>query len=80
MKMNLSSILLLVPVLGIFAIGCTGVRPSNLGVKEGRLAPCPATPNCVSSQSRDKEHAIEPLAFTGDVARAHGSSNGLFSA
>lgn len=69
--MNLLSILLLIPVLSIFAIGCTGVRPSNLGVKEGRLAPCPGSPNCVSSQSRDKAHAIDPLLFTGDVAKAH---------
>lgn len=71
MKMNLLSILFLIPVLSIFAISCTGVRPTNLGVKEGRLAPCPASPNCVSSQSRDKEHAIEPFPFTGDVAKAH---------
>jgi len=69
--MNHLSILLLIPVLSIFAIGCTGVRPSDLGVKEGRLAPCPASPNCVSSQSREKEHAIEPILFTGEVAKAH---------
>jgi len=41
-----------------------GKRPSNLGVKAGKLAPCPDTPNCVSSQSEDSEHAIKPLPYT----------------
>lgn len=44
--------------------GCKGVAPGNLGIHEGRLAPCPATPNCVSSQSTDKEHAVDPLRYT----------------
>ena len=51
-------------------VACTGTRPLNLGVKEGKLAPCPSTPNCVSSQSSDKEHSIEPLAYTGYADRA----------
>jgi uncharacterized protein (DUF1499 family) len=38
-------------------------RPDNLGVKDGRLAPCRRTPNCVSSQAdpADTEHYIAPL-------------------
>ena len=38
-------------------------RPHNLGVKDGRLAPCRRTPNCVSSQADpgDSEHYIAPL-------------------
>lgn len=40
-----------------------GKRPTNLGVKAGKLTPCPNTPNCVSSQSSDPEHAIEPLPY-----------------
>lgn len=47
-----------------------GKRPKNLGVHEGKLAPCPGSPNCVSSQASDSTHAIEPLAFTGDAAIA----------
>jgi len=35
-----------------------------------RLPPCPDTPNCVSSQSGDLKHAIEPIAFTGPAAEA----------
>jgi len=55
----------------MLVIGCTGVRPANLGVKDGKFAPCPSSPNCVSSQSMDKAHAIEPLSFIGTVAGAH---------
>ncbi|MGB5632900.1 MAG: DUF1499 domain-containing protein [Waterburya sp.] len=39
----------------------TGERPSNLGVKDGKLATCPGTPNCVNSQSDDTQSKIEPL-------------------
>ena len=45
-------------------------RPDNLGVQNGRLAPCRRTPNCVSSQAdpADAEHSIAPIAFKGDAA------------
>ena len=39
-----------------------GKRPDNLGVKDGQLAPCPGTPNCVSTQSQDPKAKIAPLA------------------
>ena len=61
----------LIIMLSMLVIGCTGVRPANLGIKDGKLAPCPSSPNCVSSQGSDKAHAIEPLSFTGTVAGAH---------
>jgi uncharacterized protein (DUF1499 family) len=34
------------------------------------LAPCPASPNCVSSQASDAEQFTEPLRFTGDPTLA----------
>jgi len=37
---------------------CSGTRPANLGIKDGRLAPCPSTPNCVSSDAAASAHAI----------------------
>jgi uncharacterized protein (DUF1499 family) len=58
-------------ILSMLIIGCTGVPPVNLGVKDGKLAPCPSSPNCVSSQSTDREHAVDPLVFRGTVAEAH---------
>jgi uncharacterized protein (DUF1499 family) len=58
-------------------LGCDGSiaamfswrRPTNLGVKDGRLAPCKRTPNCVSSQAdaADREHYIAPIAFRGSA-------------
>lgn len=48
----------------------SGDRPTNLGVSNGLLAPCPSSPNCVSSQSKDSKHQIEPLAFDGNSAKA----------
>jgi uncharacterized protein (DUF1499 family) len=38
-------------------------RPPSLGVHQGRLLPCPDSPNCVSSQSKDERHAVEPIRF-----------------
>jgi|SRR5689334_16357120 len=44
-------------------------RPANLGARDGRLAPCKRTPNCVSSQAdpADRQHYIAPLAFAGSI-------------
>ena len=35
-----------------------------------RLSPCPDSPNCVSSQADDEQHAIDPIVFSGDPSRA----------
>ncbi len=51
-------------VASLFLFGCSGALPTNLGVRDGRLAPCPETPNCVSSRSTEPEHAIEPLVYS----------------
>jgi len=50
--------------------GCGGTRPPNLGVKDNRLSPCPSSPNCVSSQSEDERHRIDPLRFTSTPGEA----------
>jgi uncharacterized protein (DUF1499 family) len=47
-----------------------GKRPTNLGVNSGKLAPCPSSPNCVSSQSEDVEHKIEPLTYKSSPQQA----------
>lgn len=44
--------------------------PVPLGVRNGQLAPCPPTPNCVSSQSNDPQHAIAPLMYDGNTDQA----------
>lgn len=62
---------ILIVTVGLLAIlGCAGERPSNLGAKDGILATCPTSPNCVSSQSADEKHRIVPLIFSGDPEAA----------
>lgn len=41
----------------------SGKRPSDLGVRDGKLKPAPSSPNCVNSQAQDPTHAIAPLAY-----------------
>ena len=41
-----------------------------IGVVDGRLRPCPSSPNCVCSQDADAEHTIAPLQFSGDAKSA----------
>lgn len=53
-------------------MGCAGERPNSMGVKDGLLAACPASPNCVSSQAADEKHRIAPLTFIGDPDTAFG--------
>ncbi|MEL6163824.1 MAG: DUF1499 domain-containing protein [Cyanobacteria bacterium J06641_2] len=50
----------------------SGTRPDNLGVKDGQLAACPNSPNCVSSQSpsSDETHFIQPLKYTSATEKA----------
>ncbi len=37
---------------------------------DGRLAACPASPNCVCSDDADARHAIPPLRIRGDTISA----------
>ncbi len=65
MKRNNSTKLTLIPILlSTMIFCCTGKRPL-IGVDQGRLSPCPDTPNCVSSMAPtdDKSHFIEPLSY-----------------
>jgi uncharacterized protein (DUF1499 family) len=50
--------------------GCSGTAPGDSGMLEGKLAPCPSSPNCVSSQSTDRTHAIAPLTCSLPPERA----------
>jgi len=48
-------------------IGCAGTAPTNLGVSDNRLAPCPSSPNCVGSYDTDAGHAITPIPLSGSI-------------
>lgn len=53
----------------ILLTGCSGSKP-ELGINNGKLMPCPETPNCVSSQTGNEEHYIKPINFTGTQQEA----------
>lgn len=59
----------LVFALAILLSACSGSPPGNLGVSDGRLASCPESPNCVSSQASDEAHRIEPLPLKGSPSQ-----------
>lgn len=44
---------------------------SKLGVNNNKLALCPETPNCVSSQTESKAHYIQPIEFMGTQEEAY---------
>jgi len=46
------SVPLFAVVLCLGVAACSGTPPDTLGVVEGRLAPCPETPNCVHTGDR----------------------------
>jgi uncharacterized protein (DUF1499 family) len=71
-KVIVEKILLLIFGASFMLVGCAKNRPTTLGVNNGQLAPCPDSPNCVSSQSSDKRHSIEPII-------CHGISSKVFA-
>lgn len=52
--------ILMISILSIFLVGCTGAKP-KLGINNLKLLQCPSSPNCVSTQATDKTHFIEPI-------------------
>jgi uncharacterized protein (DUF1499 family) len=44
-------------LLGMLSACSVGV-PDTVGLRDGRLAPCPSSPNCVSSLATDDEHRV----------------------
>jgi uncharacterized protein (DUF1499 family) len=63
-------LVLLLLWVGFFAyLSLTSPVP-KVGLTAGRLRPCPATPNCVSSESDDRHAHIAPFAFQGSSQRA----------
>jgi uncharacterized protein (DUF1499 family) len=59
----------LVLTIGLYRLSRNqpGTDEITLGVSNGRLSPCPRTPNCVSTQAdpADKTHYAEPIPWNG---------------
>jgi uncharacterized protein (DUF1499 family) len=63
-----SIIAAIVIVMPLFS--CAGTRPTKLGVKDSRLASCPSSPNCVSSDDADTSHRIPAFQLALPAADA----------
>jgi uncharacterized protein (DUF1499 family) len=57
-------------LLSAVVFGCSASRPAHPGMTDGKFQPCPDSPNCVSSQSPDKKHFIEPIHYEGTQQQA----------
>lgn len=60
-------VLLLIPLLVVVAfavMSATARRPDSLGVRDGRLAECPDSPNCVATQAARESQRMAALTLT----------------
>jgi uncharacterized protein (DUF1499 family) len=57
-------------VVGLAIAARQAPRPANLGASGGRLAACPDTPNCVSTQTDNPQQRLEPIPYSGSTAEA----------
>jgi len=55
----------LVMMLGLALLSFNSGAPPKLGVTDGKLAPCPASPNCVSTQTDSQAHLLPPVSWDG---------------
>ena len=59
--MKIASLGGLMTIFMVSSVSGAGVE--GLGATKDKLAPCPDSPNCVSTQSEGKSHAMEPLPY-----------------
>jgi uncharacterized protein (DUF1499 family) len=52
----------------VFFAGCSVRGTGHVGLRDGKLSECPDSPNCVSSQTVKKDHAVDPLAYSGSYS------------
>ena len=69
---NLTIYLIVLLFLFIIVFKSFGIKPKDLGVKDGKLKPCPSSPNCVSTQadSEDQQHYITPITYNSTQEEA----------
>lgn len=57
----------------ILLVSCSSTKPEHLGWdnQEGRFAPCPDKPNCVSTfaDKDNKKHFIQPITYQGEAEK-----------
>lgn len=72
MKMFIYTIVALVIIIGIVLIlySVASRKQPELGIQNGQLRPCPATPNCVCSDHQVENAYVEPLPYTTTAEQA----------
>ena len=67
----------LLALVALTLSACSNSQVST-GIVDGRLSPCPESPNCVSSDATDEKHRVEPLRLKASPQQAwHGLQNVL---
>lgn len=66
MKILLYTIIGIFLIIGILfvALSISSRKQPELGLLNGQLHPCPATPNCVCSEQQDEGAFVEPLSYS----------------
>jgi uncharacterized protein (DUF1499 family) len=63
--LNIIQVLLLVGLIAFIAMALQSKKsPEDLGLQQGMLRPCPASPNCVCSEDHSQsseQHAVAPI-------------------
>ncbi len=54
----------------MLVVSCAGSRPTDQFESETSFAPCPSSPNCVSSDARDGTHSVPALRLAVAPAEA----------
>ncbi|MDO8704582.1 MAG: DUF1499 domain-containing protein [Sulfuricaulis sp.] len=62
--------IVLIPIFWLAVLSVVSRTQPELGVVDGRLRPCPGTPNCVNSEDQGKPWYIEPLSFKNPTAES----------
>ena len=50
-----------------------------IGIIDGKFHPCPKSPNCVSTQSTDEKHRMEPIQYSSTVDEAKGKIRNIIT-
>lgn len=58
-------------IFTLFLFSCSGTRPTNLGVRNGKLAEIADSPNCVSTQTAQKDKKMNAISYTNSLDYVH---------
>lgn len=67
---SISLVIFLTLISSLIFPAASWANSSNLGVNQGHLSDCPASPNCVVSQNADAKHVIDPISYHVDRKQA----------